>query len=280
VSEIHVAVIQYQSEVGHVEENVTRSLFYLDKASQEGVQLAVLPELCQSGYDLTPDLAKKVAESITGETVNRWVTFAKSRQLYLVAGLCELAGKKIYNSAVLIGPQGYIGTYRKAHLFYHEKDVFAPGDSGFPVFDLEWGRIGLLICYDLRFPESLRMLALQKTELVCVPTAWVTPKGKKWDDRGYCMQAYCAMAQASINRFYMACADTFGEYRNTQFLGGSLIIGPDGWPITGPAAIDRPEILFAKLDLADARTKSHNPANDLLMDRRIDIYGDYPIKNL
>lgn len=273
---VRTAVLQFESIAGRVRENIDQSLIYLEKAASQGVKIAVLPELCQSGYDLSPQLAAQVAEPIEGESVRRWADFARTHQMYVIAGLCESANGLIYNSAVLIGPEGYIGTYRKAHLFFHEKDVFAPGDTGFPVFDLEWGKLSMLICYDLRFPEALRVIALKGAELICVPTAWVTPTGKQWDDHGYSMQAYCAMAHASMNRMYIACADTYGAYRDTQYLGGSLIASPLGWSVAGPAPIDESAVLVADLDLMQARVKSHNPNNDLFKDRRTDLYGEYP----
>jgi N-carbamoylputrescine amidase len=277
LTKIRTAVLQFPSNPGNREENMGRSLHYLEKAAEQGVKLAVLPELCQSGYDLSPELAAQLAESIEGESVEQWKRLAHSRNMYIVGGLCEKEDGLIYNSAVLIGPEGHIGTYRKAHLFYHEKEVFSPGNTGFPVFDLGWGKISMLICYDLRFPEALRMASLRGAEIICVPTAWVTPSGLQYDDRGYSMQAYCTMAHASMNRIYIACADTCGVYQHTQFLGGSLIAGPSGWPIAGPASVDEPEILIGDLDMMQARIKSHNPMNNLFNDRRTDIYGEFPI---
>lgn len=276
MTRIKVAVLQFESEVGQIGCNVDRSLDHIQQAAADGARVVVLPELCQSGYDLTPEAAAAAAEEIGGETVARWAAAAREHEVYIVAGLCERDGDAVYNSAVLVGPQGHIGTYRKCHRFFRETEVFRPGNLGFPVFDLGWGKVGLLICYDLRFPEAVRLLALRGADLVCVPTAWVTLRGQRWDDRGYCMQAYCVMAHASMNRLFMACADTIGPYRETTFLGGSLICGPDGWPLAGPAPSDRPTCLMAEVELKQARTKAQNAANDLLADRRTDVYGDYP----
>ncbi|MEH7253605.1 nitrilase-related carbon-nitrogen hydrolase [Neobacillus niacini] len=270
-------MLQFDSQPGNVKENIARSLMYMDKAAQQGAKLVVLPELCQSGYDLTREMVNQVAETIDGESVKQWINFARSHNMYIVGGLCEQADGLIYNSAVLIGPEGHIGTYRKVHLFGNEKEIFAQGDKGVPVFDLGWVKLSMLICYDLRFPEAVRLAALKGADLICVPTAWVTPVGKKWDERGFSMQAYCAMAHASMNRIYIACADACGSFRNDQFLGGSLIASPSGWPVAGPASVDEPEFLIGDLDLSLARTKSHNPHNNLLADRRTDIYGEYSI---
>ncbi|MBM4764871.1 nitrilase-related carbon-nitrogen hydrolase [Bacillus sp. B15-48] len=274
---IKTAVLQFESKPGNVKDNISRSILYMEKAAKQGAKLVVLPELCQSGYDLTPEMAQQVAESIDGESVEKWTQFASLRDIYIVGGLCEKANGLIYNSAVLIGPDGYIGTYRKAHLFYNEKKIFTQGDTGFPVFDLGWGKVSMLICYDLRFPEAVRMAAMNGAEIICAPTAWVTPVGKQWDDRGFSMQAYCAMAHASMNRIYIACADACGGNQLTQFLGGSLIAGPSGWPVTGPASVEKHEFLTADLDLLQTRTKAHNPQNNLFADRRTDIYGEFTL---
>lgn len=276
---IRTAVIQYESQPGKVEENIALSLKQMETAVQQGAKMIVLPELCQSGYDLTPEMANQVAETIEGESVSQWEQFANTHHVYIAAGLCERDGDNVYNSSVLIGPEGHIGTYRKVHLFYREKELFAEGDKGIPVFDLGWGKVAMLICYDLRFPEAVRMAALQGAELICVPTAWVAPAGtRQWDERGFCMQAYCTMAHASMNRLFLACANTFGRSTNSHFLGGSLIVEPSGWPIAGPAANDQRDMLIADLDLAQARSKAHNPKNNLLNDRRKDLYGQLPIE--
>ncbi len=275
---VRTAVLQFPSEPGQVDRNLQTAFHFLEKAAQRHAELAILPELCQSGYALTPETAAGAAEPVDGPTVERLSKFARARGMHIVAGMCEQAAGKLYNSAVLIGPEGLIGIYRKAHLFYREKEIFSPGDTGFPVFDLGWGRIAMLICYDLRFPEAIRMTALQGAELICVPTAWVAPAGPMWDASGFSMQAYCAMAHASMNRLYIACADTCGTWgEGIPFLGGSLIAGPAGWPAAGPSPVDRDDLLIADLDLTLARVKSPNPMNDLFRDRRTDLYGEFPV---
>ncbi|MBM4765036.1 nitrilase-related carbon-nitrogen hydrolase [Bacillus sp. B15-48] len=275
---VRTAVLQFQSVPGDITNNINQSLLFLQQAADRGVKLAVLPELCQSGYDLTPELAREVAEPVDGKSVNSWKNFAMENDMYIVGGLCEADGDKIYNSAVLVGPKGYIGVYRKAHLFSEENVIFSQGNNGFPVFDLGWGKISILICYDLRFPEAIRMLALQGTDIVCVPTAWVMPQGQKWDNNRASIQAYCAMAHASMNRMYIACANTYGSNTGSHFLGGSIIAGPRGWPVAGPASTEESALLIADLNLEEARRKKQNPYNHVLNDRRVDIYGEISIK--
>lgn len=269
-----VAVIQMQSVPGERAENLARAAAGLAEAARQGATVAVLPELCSSGYDLSAPQAAALAEGLDGPTVAAWTAAARQHGLYVAGGLAEQAGGRLYNSAVLVGPDGVAGVYRKAHLFAGELDLFAPGDTGFPVFDTPAGRIGLLICYDLRFPEAVRLVARAGADLICVPTAWVVLSGPEIDDRGYCMQAYCAMAHASMNQVAVACADAVGPWRGGRFLGGSLIAGPQGWPLAGPAPAAEPAVLSAPLDLAAMRaSRQRNPRNHTWDDRRLDLYS-------
>ncbi len=271
--------MQFRSDPGRVRANRDRSLESLSRAVEQDADLAVLPELCQSGYDLSPNQAREVAEPADGPTVQRWARVARGEQMYIVGGICERDGDEIYNSGVMVGPEGHVGTYRKVHLYDEEKDRFEPGDRDLPVFETDLGTLAMLICYDLRFPEAVRTLALKEAQLICVPTAWITPTGKQLDETGLCIQAHCAMALSSINRIYMACADLIGPCGATRFLGGSLLTGPDGWPVVGPAPVDEPEVLIADVDLTEASSKEHSPRNNLLNDRRTDLYGTYPIES-
>jgi predicted amidohydrolase len=197
---------------------------------------------------------------------------AEELGLYIVSGVAEQDGDRFYNSALLCGPEGYIGKYRKLHLWNNENRLFRKGDLGLPVFDLPFGRIGIAICYDGWFPETFRQLALAGAELVCVPTNWVPMAGAESVPEP--MANILHKAAAHTNGLYIACADRIGVERGQSFIGRSLIVGPQGWPISGPASADREEILLAQIDLSSVtETRTLNSFNHLLGDRRADVYG-------
>ncbi|KQT60747.1 hydratase [Aureimonas sp. Leaf460] len=260
---------------GETEANVARSIEAMERAAAQGAGLVVLPELCNTGYVFQSRAeARELAETIPdGPTTRAWMTAAARLGLHVVAGIAEADGPILYNSAVVLSPEGLVGRFRKMHLWADEALYFAPGNLGFPVFDTAIGRIGCLICYDGWFPESYRLAALQGAEIVCVPTNWVPIPGQ--DPKREAMANILAMAAAHSNSIFIACADRVGTERGQPFIGQSLIIGPAGWPIAGPAAPEGEEILFATIDLADARRKRNwNAFNQVLRDRRGDAYGE------
>ncbi len=135
------------------------------------------------------------------------------------------------------------------------------------------GRIGTFICYDGWFPESYRLCALQGADIVCIPTNWVPIPGQP-ENREAMANILC-MAAAHSNSMFVAAADRIGVERGQPFLGQSLIVSYTGWPIGGPASPDREEIIYADANLADARRKRNwNEYNQVLRDRRIDVYGE------
>ena len=191
----------------------------------------------------------------------------------MVAGISEREGNALYNSSVLIGPEGFIGRFRKAHLWNKENLFFEPGNVGFPVFKTPIGRIGMFICYDGWFPESYRLCALQGADIICIPTNWVPIPGQ--DENREAMANILVMAAAHTNSVYVAAADRVGVERGQPFLGQSLIASYTGWPIGGPASSNQEEIIYAKVDLAEARAKRNwNEFNQVLRDRRTDTYGE------
>lgn len=272
---LRVAAIQMEPRVGHKEGNVARSLARLAEAANGGAQLAVLPELCNSGYVFeTREEAFDLAEEIpAGRSCRAWMELASEHGLYVVAGIAEREGETLYNSAAVLGPKGHIGTYRKNHLWGAENLFFEPGNLGIPVFRIGAGRIACAICYDIWFPETFRLAALQGADLLCVPTNWVPMPSQPKDT--LVMANILAMGGAHSNSMFVAAADRVGVERGQPFLGNSLIVGHAGWPLAGPASADSEEILFADLNLSDARRKrTLNEFNQLLRDRRIDLYDE------
>jgi N-carbamoylputrescine amidase len=215
-----------------------------------------------------------LAEEIPGgPTVAAWAERAARHGLHLVAGICEREGQKLYNSAVVIGPNGHVGTFRKVHLWNEEALYFEPGNLGFPVFHTPIGRIGVAICYDGWFPEAYRLCALGGADIVCVPTNWVPIPGQA--EGRQAMANILAMAAAHSNSLFIACADRVGTERGQPFEGQSVIVSYTGWPVAGPASRDAEEIILAEVDLGEARRKRNwNAFNQVLRDRRTDVYDE------
>lgn len=277
---VRIAACQYEPHVGDVEGNREQAVAWAQRAAAEGADLCVLPELASSGYtfESVEEAAACAEDASSGATVAALVAVARESGMHIVCGVDEGAGSCRYNSAVLLGPSGRLATYRKLHLFHNEQSWFTPG-SGLPVVELPWGRVGMVICYDLWFPEAARALAVAGADVIVVPTNWVASfKRTVFDDQGYCQGDYVAMATAAQNGVVMACADRIGTERGLTFLGASIIVGADGWPVAGPAPFDAEALLVADVDIASvARARRRTPRNDLLGDRRPDAYNAEPV---
>ena len=268
-----VACVQMEPRIGQKCGNVARSIQYIEEAARNGASLVVLPELSNTGYVFASrDEAFALAENIaSGGTTRAWADIARNLGIYLVAGIAEREGKRLYNSAVLIGPSGLVGTYRKLHIWDRENLYFEPGNQGVPVFDTPLGRISIAICYDGWFPEVYRLAATQGADIVCVPTNWVPMPAQPANCPA--MATTLAMAAAHSNGLLIACANRVGVERGQRFIGESLIVSGEGWPVAGPASPDREEILYARINIQRTRTKrTLNAFNHVLRDRRNDVY--------
>ncbi|MGE1085280.1 nitrilase family protein [Pseudomonas shirazensis] len=279
VSPVRIAVIQYDPQVGleHCDGNLSKGLALARRAVREGATLIVLPELANTGYTFhTRAEAYAHAEPLHGgRSLEAWSDFARKHQVYLAAGFAERDGLKLYDSAVLFGPDGLLGHYRKAHLWNQEKLWFTPGDLGFPVFETPIGRIGLLICWDIWFPEVPRLMAQQGADIICSLNNWVWTPPPLFDDAGRCMASYLTMTAAHVNNVYIAAANRIGKERGGRFLGCSLIAGTNGWPIGQVADAEAECIVYADVDLSAARSAPiWNSLNDLPRDRRTDLYDE------
>lgn len=268
-----VACVQMEPHVGEKTTNVQTSIRHIEEAARNGTSLVVLPELVNSGYVFsTRDEAFSLAEELSGgKTVEIWADAARRLGVHIVAGIAERDGQRLYNSAVLIGPSGLVGTYRKLHLWDHEHVFFEPGNRGVPVFDIPLGRVSIAICYDGWFPEMYRLASAQGADIVCVPTNWVPMPGQPLDRPA--MATTLTMAAAHSNGLMVACANRIGNERGQPFIGQSLIVGGDGWPLAGPAPQDREVILYAPIDVQRIRSgRALNTFNHLLHDRRPEAY--------
>lgn len=268
-----IACVQMEPHVGAKSENVARAIRHIETAAKNGASLVVLPELANTGYVFADrDEAFALAEALPDGESARIVADASRRLgVYIVSGIAERAGKYLYNSAILTGPAGPIGVYRKLHLWSDEHRFFEPGDRGVPVFDTALGRIAIAICYDGWFPEIYRLAAAQGADIVCIPTNWV-PMPAQPNDRP-AMATTLTMAAAHSNGLIIACANRTGTERGQPFIGQSLIVGGNGWPLAGPASVEREEILYAAIDLKRTRLeRTLNHFNHVLRDRRADVY--------
>jgi len=274
-SKLRIACVQMEPVVGRKEHNVERGLELIERAAAGGANLVVLPELCNSGYVFeTRDEANALAEEVpSGPSTKAWMQIAAKHKLVIVAGIAEREGDSLYNAAAIVGPNGLLGRYRKNHLWGAENLFFEPGNLGMPVFRIGAGRIACAICYDIWFPETFRLAALQGADLLCVATNWV-PMPEQPSTLPV-MANILAMGGAHSNSMFVAAADRVGVERGQPFLGNSIIVSHTGWPLAGPATFEREEILMADVNLADARRKrTLNEFNQLLRDRRIDVYDE------
>ena len=274
-SDYIVACIQYEPAFGEVEANMAAMEARIRESYAKGAEVVVLPELADTGYVFrsSAELMELAAPIPDGGPARQLIGLAVELGIHIACGLAERDGDRCYNAAVLCGPSGYIGKFRKLHLWDREKLLFEPGDLGLPVFDTTAGRIGLVICYDGWFPETFRQLALKGAELVCVPTNWVPIPG--YDPAaGEPIANTLHRAAAHSNALYIACADRVGTERGQSFIGSSIVIGPDGHPLAGPASRDGEAIVLATVSPGSvAQSRVLGERNDVLGDRRPDVYG-------
>ena len=221
-NQITVAGIQFDPKIGLVHENRVRILSLIDEVAVQGAKLVVFPECALSGYvfdDL--DEAREATEQVPGPSTQAIAATCKQLGVYAVVGMLEEMGDAIYNSAVLCGPEGLVGVYRKTHLpFLGVDKMTALGPDSYRVYETDIGRIGMLICYDLRFPEAARCLALEGADIIALPTNW--PQGAEGSPD------FVAPTRALENRVFLVAVNRAGEERGARFIGKSQIVDPSG----------------------------------------------------
>lgn len=268
-----IAACQLALAVGELDRNRAAAAAAAGHAVAMGAELIVLPELCDTGYVFSgAGEARRAAAPVEGNpTLRQWQDLAARYKAVIAGGFCELAGDgRLYNSAALVDGSGIVASYRKAHLWDAEKLVFTPGDEPPPVVALPFGRVALMICYDLEFPEWVRLAALSGADLVAAPVNWpaaAVPEGERPSE------VIKVQAGAAVNGVFIAVADRCQVERGVSWVGGSFIAGPDGYPLAGPVTADRECVLTADCDLASARDKRISTHNDVLADRRPGLYG-------
>jgi predicted amidohydrolase len=271
---LQLTVEQVAVQVGAVGANREQVCTLADRALASGSDLVVFPELAVSGYTTDRALVREVAEPLEGPTVGMLAELTARRGGLVATGLCERDGDTFYNSVVIVGRDGPVLHYRKLHLFDGEKDVYAPGDLGLPVVDTDWGRLGVCVCYDLRFVEVLRVLSLRGADLVVAPAAWVGGFDSSVPMTGLPRQAQAAVVQANLDQVAVAAVSQAPVPGGPALLGGSVVADAHGDLIAGPLSRDSADRATVRIDVAAgraARVRSERirPRED----RRADVYG-------
>ena len=269
---VRVACCQIEPEVGDADGNRRRARDAVREAVAAGARLVVLPELCTSGYVFeSEEEARALALRTDAAALRDWAHEAARADAVVVGGFAE-AGEDglLYNSAAVVDATGVVAVYRKLHLWDREKLVFEPGHEPAPVVETRVGRIGVAICYDLYFPELVRGLALAGADVVALPTN--SPRLPRPDGERP-MEITITAAQAHLNRVFFAVCDRSGPERGVEWVGGSVVCDENGWVLAGPPDRFGAGLVVADCDLERARDKAWGERNDVLGDRRPDVYS-------
>ncbi len=272
---VTVAVAQIAPVVAEPVANQDLAARAIREALAADAGIIVLPELASTGYDLTADEARDLAESPVGPSVASWSAALGASDALVVGGFCERGmDGEIYNSAAAVDRSGIVAVYRKTHLWGAEGTIFRPGEQPPPIIRTRWGPIGVAICYDLFFPEVIRRLALEGALLVAVPTnspaddlkergAPATPDG---------IGHIVARSAAYVSRVFIAVSDRCGDERGTSWTARSSVVGPEGEFLAGPVDYEN-VVITADCDLGRAASKVWDgTTNDAFLDRRPDLY--------
>ena len=264
--QVVVALAQISCKVGDKKHNIDVMKKIVKEAKGKDASLVIFPELSLTGY-VSRDLMYELAETIPGPSIHSMEETAKKEKMHVVFGMLERSEKAsavIYNTAVLLGPQGLIGKYRKMHLPTHsvfeEKRYFRQGYEA-PVFETNVGKIGLMICYDVFFPEQARLLRLQGSQLIICISASPSVRRTFFD--------VLTTARAIENTAFLAYVNLVGIENGLQFWGGSRLIAPNGHVIS-QAKYDEEDLVMGTVDYADLeRTETFVPT---LRDLRPELF--------
>ncbi|MFW9924685.1 MAG: nitrilase-related carbon-nitrogen hydrolase [Candidatus Thorarchaeota archaeon] len=259
-----IGYIQFHPHVGEKEYNIEKTIELVSEGAV--ANLLVLPELCNTGYlfEEKTELIKLAEEIPKGKTIKAWEKIADETHTYLVAGICEKYQNNYYNSSVLIGPDGYIDTYRKIHLFDKEKFLFEPGNGPFKIYDIGLAKIGMMICFDWAFPEISRILAINGAEIICHPANLVLSFAQQ-----------TMLARSIENRVFTITANRIGDdirpNSKLSFTGKSQITSPK-MELLVKSDEKTEEVKIIDIDPSLARNKMITPNNHIFLDRRVDLY--------
>jgi len=265
-----VACAQIDCEIGNVEANRRKIVSRMREAAERSAALVIFPECALTGYSFDSlEEASRFAEPLDGPSSDMIASACSETRAYAVAGFIERDGDSFYNSAMIVGPDGVIGSYRKVHLPFLGVDRFlSPGDRPFNIFELPFGRVGINICYDSSFPEAARVLKLLGAEMIILPTNW--PPGARRNPE------FVIQTRAMENHVNYVAVNRVGVERGWSFIGRSKAVDYNGDTII--EAGDAEEMMLAEVDLAGAnKNKIVNVAGsyeiDRLEDRRPEFYA-------
>lgn len=269
---MRIACAQYALRDGDPEANRERSVSAILEASAAGDDLVVLPELANSGCDLSPEQAFGLAEETgdsCGPTVRAWREAAEEHGIFVVGGLLEREGDLLYNSATVVGPS-FFGRYRKTHLWDGEKLLYEAGRE-LSVFETPLGRIGVLICYDAWFSEAARTLAVRGADLLCIPSNapddWVPEERRRG---GLTMLNVHAISHANANRVFVACANRVED----GYQGRSCIVDPTGGVLAFGGKTGE-TLIHADIDTGRSRREKRlTERSHSFGDRNRDVYDE------
>jgi predicted amidohydrolase len=260
---MRVAIYQCEPRPTQVAANLDRLAYAAGEAAARGAELLLCPEMFLTGYNIGPAAARRLAEPRDGDSARRVGRIALKRRLAILYGYPERgSGDSVFNSAHLVSANGSsLGHYRKTHLFGElDRMMFSASAAESPVVDLNGWQLGMLICYDVEFPENARQLALAGADLIAAPTANMIP---------YDVVATTIVpARAFENQVYVAYANYCGREGEIEYCGLSCVASPDG---TEVARAGRSETLIVA-DLDRSRMAASRRINSYLTDRRPELY--------
>jgi predicted amidohydrolase len=260
-----IGFYQFNPAFGHVEHNLAHVVTALRDARDA---LIVLPELAFTGYCFRDraEAAALAEDPRDSPTVERLVALCRERDLHLVTGFAERADDRVYNSALLLGPEGLLHVYRKLHLFGREKKCFDAGDVPLRVHEVRGLRVGMMVCFDWAFPEVARSLALQGADVICHPANLVLT---------YCQQTM--LARCIENGVYAVTANRYGiedrPHGALTFTGQSQVVAPKG-KLLYRAPPEGDDLYTVEIDVGLARDKRLTAQNDIVADRRPEFYRE------
>ena len=271
MSSTNIACAQIDCVLGDPKTNLDKITSTIRSAAEREARLVMFPECALTGYAYN-SLAEAIpfAEPIDGPSSQAIAEVCRETGAYAVVGFIEAANDKFYNAAMLVGPDGLVGGYRKVHLPFIGVDRFVtPGDRQFEVFELPFGKVGMNICYDISFPEAARVLKLMGAELIALIT--------NWPEASWRSPAFVAQTRALENHLFFAATDRVGTERGWKFIGRSLLVDCNGDKIAEAGAEDE-ELLIAAIDFHQANDNHivNAPGQyeiDRVKDRRPDHYG-------
>ncbi|WP_027364844.1 carbon-nitrogen hydrolase family protein [Desulfotruncus alcoholivorax] len=260
-----IAVVQAGFACGEADHNLDKmkKIIHSCREQHRDMELILFPELSATGYN--PSLAiRQLAEMQTGPIFQVMAESARSHNVHVGYGYVELGeGGRVFNSIILIGPDGQLlANYRKMHLTVWEQGIFDPGRD-FVTVDTKLGRIGLMICWDLAFPEMARVLAVNGAELLLAPSAWEKPYDLPY--RRF------SMARAIDNTVFLATCNQVGVAGNLDFFGLSGIYGPDG-DMLASAGADIEDVIVANID-PGRRLDLQKSFFSMMLERRTELYA-------